>query len=436
MEKSEYASVISIDRGSFRLGRLGGGVLSGAGCPMQNIVIDKPYAFIGPKFSCFWLWVVRKMTPKQLKNDYGVITHECRGVEKLKASLAAGHGIMLVSNHSRPCDPLVMDYLAQAMDRPIHTIASWHLFMQGKIQRFLLPRIGCMSVYREGMDRESLKCATKVVADAEYPLVIFTEGIVTRGNDRLLNFMEGPSFLARAAMKQRPEGKVVIHPIFIRYFFEGDLRKTVTPVVEDIENRLSWQHQTQLSLKDRITKVGHALLGLKEIEHLGRIGEGNVPERIQHLIDHILTPLEDRWINGRKDDETMARVKRLRSAILPELIGKELAEEERAERWRYLENLYLVQQLHCYSGDYLQSPTPERILETVERYEEDLTDVSRAHPPLHVVITVGDAIEVSAERHRSQEGDPIMLQIRERMEAMLEETKSLRRKAPTGIDFQ
>lgn len=402
---------------------------------MQNIVIDKPYSFIGPKFSRFWLWVIRQIVPKQLKKDYGIVSHECRGVEKLRASLAAGHGVMIIPNHCRPCDPLVMDFLAQAMDRPIHTIASWHLFMQGKVQRFLLPRVGCFSVYREGMDRESLKCATKIVSEGKHPLVIFAEGIVTRSNDRMLNFMEGPAFMARTAAKQRKEGKVVIHPVFIRYFFEGDLRQTVTPVVEDIENRLSWQPQTQLSLKDRITKAGHALLALKEIEHLGHTGEGSLTERLQRLIDHLLAPLELRWTNGRKDNETMARVKRLRTTILPELVNGELTEADRAERWRHLTDLYLVQQLHCYPGDYIESPTPERILETVERYEEDLTDLSRAHLPLHVVITVGDAIEVSPERDRSQDGDPITRQIRERMETMLEETKSQRRKSPTGADF-
>jgi len=33
--------------------------------------------------------------------------------------------------------------------------------------------------------------------------------------------------------------------------------------------------------------------------------------------------------------------------------------------------LYVAQQLHCYSGDYLaDAPTAERLLETVERYEK------------------------------------------------------------------
>ena len=38
-------------------------------------------------------------------------------------------------------------------------------------------------------------------------------------------------------------------------------------------------------------------------------------------------------------------------------------------------------------------PTPERLLETVERYEEDLTDAARPHSPIHAVISVGEAME-------------------------------------------
>ena len=94
-----------------------------------------------------------------------------------------------------------------------------------------------------------------------------------------------------------------------------------------------------------------------------------------------------------------------------------------------------TQQLHCYTGDYIDNPTPERILETVERYEEDLTDVARAHAPIRAIITVGDAIEVSATRDRSQEIDPITTQIRVQMEALMESTKSLRKIPPTGTQL-
>ena len=252
---------------------------------MQQIVIDKPYTFIAPRLSRFWLWVARRLCGGQLRKDYGITAVECVGAEHLRASLDAGHGVMLVANHCRPCDPLVLDTLAREVNRPFHTIASWHLFMESGWKRFMLPRIGAFSVYREGMDRESLKCSVKILADGEHPLVIFAEGLITRCNDRLLNFMEGPAFMARTAAKQRTDGRVVIHPVFIRYFFEGNLPASVTPVVEEIENRLSWQAQRQLPLLERISKLGHALLALKEIEYFNASQVGSAPQRLQRLVN-------------------------------------------------------------------------------------------------------------------------------------------------------
>jgi len=399
---------------------------------MQAVVIDKPYTFIPPRFSRFWHAVVRRLLPRYLKKSDGITAVECIGAEKLRASLDAGHGIMIVGNHCRPCDPMILDSLAAEAGRPFHVIASWHVFMTNKIQRFLLPRMGGFSVYREGMDRESLKCAIKTVADGKFPLVIFAEGMITRCNDRLVNFMEGPAFMARAAAKQRKQGKVVIHPVFIRYFFEGNLEQSIIPVIESIERRLSWQPQVQLPASERILKIGGALLGLKEIEYFQSPQPGTFRERLLRLEDHLLTPLENQWTSGRHDGDTMARVKRLRSAFLPEMVTGELTESDRAARWRHLADVYLVQQLHCYTGDYTENPTPERILETVERYEEDLTDVARPHFPIRAVITVGDAIEVTAARDRSHEVDPITAEIRKRMEELLESSKARRKAAPAG----
>jgi hypothetical protein len=145
--------------------------------------------------------------------------------------------------------------------------------------------------------------------------------------------------------------------------------------------------------------------------------------------------LENRWTASRHDGDPMARVKRLRSAILPEMVTGDLTDEDRASRWRHLADVYLVQQLHCYPGDYFENPTPERILETVERYEEDLTDVARPHFPIRAVITVGDAIEVSAGRERSQETDPITADIRRQLGSLLESTKAHRRIVPTGTEI-
>jgi len=400
---------------------------------MQALIVDQPYEFIAPRYSGFWHGLLRRILPGTLRKTYGISSVECVGAEKLRASLQAGHGVMVVSNHCRPCDPMVIDTLAAEVRRPFHVIASWHVFMLSRLQRFLLPRVGGFSVYREGMDRESLKCAVNLVAEGRHPLVIFPEGIITRSNDRLVPFMEGTSFMARAAAKQRKDkGRVVIHPVFIRYFFEGDLHRTLLPVVEEIERRLSWQPQRQLPLRERIAKVGRALLGLKEMEILGNTQPGTIRERLLRLEDLLLSPLENQWAGGRHDGTTMARVKRLRAAILPDMLTGSLKAVEKEERWKHFAELYLVQQLHCYPDDYFDDPSPERILETVERFEEDLTDVARPHAPIRAVIMVGDAIEVSPEKERSPDGDPLTARVRERMEEMLEASKHFRKETPAG----
>lgn len=394
---------------------------------MQAVIVPQPYEFIPPRYSGFWHRLIRWLLPRTLRKSHGISTVECIGAEKLRASLDAAHGVLIASNHCRPSDPMVLDSLAAAVRRPFHVIASWHVFMLGRIQRFLLPRVGGFSIYREGLDRESLKCAIRILAEAKHPLVVFPEGIITRSNDRLVSFMDGPAFVGRSAAKQRGEGKVVIHPVFIRYFFEGDLAGTILPVLEEIERRLSWQPQTQLSLRERIRKVGGALLDLKEIEHWEASQSGSVGERLRRLENHLLEPLEDQWAAGRHDGGSIARVKRLRSAIVPDMADGSLDESERSSRWRALSDLYLVQQLHCYPGDYLDEPTPERVLETVERYEEDLTDSARPHGPLRAVILVGDAIEVDSTRVAAKDADPIAIRLRHEMEKLSETSKQHRK---------
>jgi 1-acyl-sn-glycerol-3-phosphate acyltransferase len=391
---------------------------------MQNIVIDQPYEFVPPCRGNFWPNVLRPLLPGYLSHFHGVEAVECLGVERLRRSVEAGHGVMITPNHCRPSDPMVAAHLGYAVGRPIHVMASWHLFKQSGLQTWLLRRTGTFSVYREGMDREALKCAAQILVDAKRPLVLFPEGVISRTNDHVNNLMDGTVFIARTAARQRAAdggpGKVVIHPVAIRYFFEGNLEGTLTCALEKIEHRLSWRPQSHLALVDRIVKVGEALLTLKEIEYFGVPRPGELPQRLAALIDHLLGPLEQEWLNGKRDDNVVTRVKNLRTALLPEMVSGDLGEAERARRWRQLADIYLAQQLFFYPpGYFTPQPPPERLLETVERFEEDLTDQMPVHRPLRAVMEVGEAIEVPPTRERGVSADPVMVKIRTELETML-----------------
>jgi 1-acyl-sn-glycerol-3-phosphate acyltransferase len=387
------------------------------------VVIDKPYQFIPPVYGKFWPAAFAPLMPYYLNRVWGIASVECRGTESLRQSVREGHGIVLAPNHPRPCDPLVLGGLIPHIGTPLFAIASWHLFMQGRGTHWFLRRCGAFSIYREGMDRQAVNTAIDILERALRPLVIFPEGVVTRTNDRLTELQEGTAFIARTAAKKRAKqgGKVVLHPIAIKYYFRGDLHATVEPVLTEIEHRLSWQPQRELTLIERIAKLGSALLSLKEIEYLGRPQSGTLHERLLRLIDCILAPLEDEWAQGKHDGHVVARVKRLRAAILPDMVAGEVTEAERERRWRQLADMYLAQQLCWYPPDYVASrPSAERLLETVERIEEDLTDEARTHRPLHCVIQVAEAIEVSPERDRSAATDPLLARTREVIQEMVD----------------
>lgn len=391
---------------------------------MQNIVIDQPYEFVPPSRGSFWPTLLKPLLPAYLSRLHGVESVELTGTDRLRKSIEAGHGIMITPNHCRPPDPMVLAHLGYAVGRPIHVMASWHLFKQSAVQTWLLRRAGAFSVYREGMDREALKCAAQILVEAKRPLVLFPEGVISRTNDHVNNLMEGTVFIARNAAKQRAaeggSGKVVIHPTAIRYFFEGDLEAALTRALEKIEHRLSWRPQSHLGLTDRIVKVGEALLTLKEIEYFGMPKAGELPHRLAALIDHLLVPLEVEWLKGKREDNVVTRVKNLRTALLPEMVSGELDEAERTRRWRQLADIYLAQQLFFYPpGYFTPAPTPERLLETVERFEEDLTDQAPLNRPIRAVVEVGEAIEVPPTRERGLETDPVMARIRTDLESML-----------------
>lgn len=395
---------------------------------MDRVIIEERYRFVPPYQGTVWPTLFRELVPWRLRRRYGVESVRCFGVGHLRASLRAGHGILLTPNHCRPSDPLILGRLARKASTLLFIIASWHLFKQSRFTAWYLRRAGAFSIYREGIDKQALKAAVEILSQATRPLVIFPEGVVTRANDRLETFMEGTTFIIRQAAKrmarEHPEKRIVIHPVAIRYFFHGDIEAALTPVLSRIEQRLSWAPQDHLALDQRIVKLGSALMALKEIEYLGEPQAGGLRPRLARTIEAILEPIEAEWLNSKKPttQDVVARVKRLRSRILPGMIEGETSAAERGRRWRQLADLYLAQQMSHYSPGYIfKTGAPERKLETVERFEEDLTDRATVHRPMSAAIQVGEAIEVAPESGATRDNDALMEEIRTRIATMLKE---------------
>ena len=398
---------------------------------MQDIIIEKPYQFVPPHRGNFLPKAILKLglVPWYLKKFEGVVSHQLHGIDHLRESMRQGHGVLLAPNHCRYADPLVMAFVAREAQVPMFAMASWHLFEQSRWQRWALSSIGAFSVYREGLDRQSLDTAVDMLVNPKRPLVVFPEGTVFRTNDRLQPLLDGVAFMARTAAKRRAKdggtGKVVIHPVGIKYVFHGNLEKSVDPTLDALEKRLTWTLLKETTTLQRIHRITLAMLSLKEIEYLGAAQQGSIEERQQRLVDHLLCPLEQEWLGKTVVDTIIPRIKSLRMRIVPELAAGELDERERERRWTQLSRIYLSQQIASYPPDYIVSPTTDtRILETVERLEEDITDRAGVHGPLEVIIEIDEPIEVPTDRTPRGEEDPIMKRLRERMQSMLDRLSS------------
>ncbi len=394
---------------------------------MQKIIIEKPYTFIPPYRTTFWSSVIRALRIHQfyLWRSEGVTDYEIRNIERLRASIDAGHSVLITPNHPRTADPLAMGWLTVEGNTHVYSMASWHLFHQSWLNAWAIRAMGGFSVNREGVDRQAINMAVELLVEGKRPMIIFPEGATSRTADRLQAMLDGVAFIARAAAKKRakqsPPGQVVVHPIAVKYYYGGDIRRAADDVLTYIERRLTWQPQRELSLLARILKVGSALLSLKEIEYLGYSQTGRLAERMNRLIDRLLGPIEEEWFGRVQTGPVVPRVRNLRTKILPDMVAGRVAPVERTRRWQQLADIYLAAQLSCYPPDYLALPTVDRVLEMIEKFEEDLTDKARRHGMLKVVLQIGEAIDVSPERDKRAPIDPLMTAIQSSLQAMIDE---------------
>ncbi len=94
----------------------------------------------------------------------------------------------------------------------------------------------------------------------------------------------------------------------------------------------------------------------------------------------------------------MPRIKQLRTQLVVQLAGCPAESDQADLIWQALHDIYIAQQIGTHPVHYLDQPTDTRVLETIERIEEDISDKSSLHRPLHAVIEVGAAIEVPAKK--------------------------------------
>lgn len=344
----------------------------------------------------FWVRLTRRLRRRRQLRELKLVHFELRNIERLRMLVEQGAGVLITPNHAGHPDPFLLCDVADEVGRPFHFMTAWQVFAsQSRIARRAMQWYGCFSVDREGTDLHALKHAIGILAKSANPLVIFPEGEVYHTNDRVTPFREGAAAIALSAQKHA-DRPIYVVPCATKYRYVSDPIPELQAVMSELEQRLYWRPQPTRPLAERLYQFAQGALALREIEYLGSTQAGELPQRIASLREHILGSLEKTYSLNARGQSIPERVKAIRRACLDRLESADGTAKSEIDA--HLDDVFLVVQLFSYPGDYIsESPTIERLAETVDKLEEDGLGyhMARGRGERSAIFQVGEPVEVA-----------------------------------------
>ena len=392
---------------------------------MDRTRFEKPPRWWGPMLSPLAVRLSGGLRRWIIRTRPRITDIEVRGAEHVRGALDAGHGVLITTNHSVHGDPMVVYEAAEKFGSPLYFMGAWQVLgLANPLTRAFLRFHGCFSVDREGTDRQALQQAVEVLQNHKEPLVIFPEGEVYHCNDRITPFREGAAAIAMFSAR-KPKRPIVVIPAALKYRYVDDPTSDLLEVMDQLEESIHWRPRPELALPERIYALGGALMALKELEYLGEVRSGSLPDRTDFLARQILARHEQKHGLENESKTIPERVKEIRRVALEAIgeLGEQPESDQRKELDNMLDEVFLVVQLFSYPGDYvLENPTVERLAETVDKFEEDVLKCYSAtvRGERQSTISFGEPIEVEYTRDRSASAE-LTSRLEERVQQLLDE---------------
>lgn len=406
----------------------------------MSVVFSRPYEFVPPHRGSWWPTAIQRLrlVDRYLRRQEGVVDYEIRGLENFRQALSAGHGILLAPNHCRYADPLILGWPAREVQTHLYAMASWHLFNVSRFDSFALRKVGAFSIYREAPDRPSLSTAIQILADAERPLVIFPEGTTNRTNDVLKPLLDGVTFISRSAARRRKKevgGQVVIMPVAIKYLCVSDMEPWADQQLHRIEKSLGWSKPLDQGIWQRTVRLAEALLSLKEVQYFGGVQSGDLPPRRDNLIEHLLRTVEKRLDIEPDTPEIRDRIRAIRTVAATQFFTPGTHADEKTRLQYDVAAAELAQDVLSYPDCYLHPDgvTDTRIVETIQRMQETFYGKADSTLPLKAVMQFDQPLVVPPEKAPRGQADPLLSQLKDRLESMLNQLSNESR--PIAIEI-
>ena len=344
------------------------------------------------------IWWARRTT--------GLCRVEVRGLEHVRRALEQGHGVLITPKHAGHGDAFVMLFAADELGRPFQYLVGWQVFrLLGWLGARILQRHGCFSIDRESNDFRAFRQAVEVVQTGAHPLVVFAEGEVYHNESWVAPFRPGAAAIALAAAK-RAGRPVVCIPAAIHYQYLDDPTPQLLRLMETLERKILWRPRPDLPLPARLACFAHALLSLRELEHLGAVQAGEIPDRIAALNEAILRRLEDRYRPSAPESDVPGRATQLRHQVIELREGLPPADPQRRCCDEDMDELELVVQLFSYVHDYRSGlPSLEHQGEILDKFEEDVLGAPTAgvRGAKRATLVFGEPVEVRRRNGKKEE---------------------------------
>ena len=340
---------------------------------MNRQPYQTPPHWWSPRPSLGWTRFWRGPRQKRAADVHGLSDVHLAGIENLRGVLQQDCGVMICPNHANHADGFAMMAASDILRHPFYFMTAWQVFaMTHTVGRSVLRQHGCFSINREGHDVRAIRQSIRVLEETNDPLVIFPEGEVYHLNDRVMPFRRGAAKIAAIAA-DRGNRPIACLPCAIKYTYVDDPTEAIEVTLDNLEKSLDLRTSRKSGMVARLDAIFLRLLEENEERYLNRPSVGSRGQRVEYLIEYILSRLEHKFLGAPTDLTIPVRVKRLRQSAIEQIESTPVKHQYQLECTEAMDDLFLVMQLFSYPVDYLANqPSIERIAETVDKLEEDI----------------------------------------------------------------
>lgn len=367
--------------------------------------------FKPPKDSPFLIGLVKLLLPAVLRFGMHGARVEVVGDGLSRFRALAGKRTVICPNHPCSDDPQTMFAFSAFAGEDFNYLAAREVFdWNHGLRGWCFQHVGCYSVVRGAVDRESFKTTKRLIVEGRKKLVIFPEGEISRQNDTLMPLESGVaqmSFWAQEELgKTQPGEPVFIQPVAIKYTYRRDITRALALSLSRLEDRLDVSSDLHDPLYARLRRIAERIIQAIEREYGQKPGEGQtLNDRINSLRAAILKKIArfmEIELNPSMTQLDWVRV--LRNA-LDELIyadesemspyDKRIHDEQAAEIRPFYRDLdRVVNFIAIYDGYLRDRLTQERFADVVGRFEMEVFGKTSPKGERTILIDVGRPINL------------------------------------------